>query len=261
MDDLRFGRAVRAVRLRRGWRQRDLASATGVSQQLISLIERGHIGSVAVDTLRRVAGGLEMRLPLAPRWRGGELDRLLDADHAWLQARTQRWLESVGWLVAVEVTYSRYGERGSIDLLAFRPALGLLLVVEIKTVIADLQSLLRGIDTKTRLARSIAAEKNWPATSVQACFVLIDTSTNRRRVALADPLLSGFSVRGASARAWLREHSPILGRGNGLLLFRKLPLTNRAGGRRAGRQRMRLSKAKRSVKDDLPSARDAPNRA
>lgn len=51
------------------------------------------------------------------------------------------WLQSHGWLPRVEATYSRFGERGSIDVLAFHAATRTLLVVEIKTVIADAQGL------------------------------------------------------------------------------------------------------------------------
>jgi transcriptional regulator with XRE-family HTH domain len=56
MDDLRLGALVRAVRQHRGWRQLDLAAAAAVSASFVSLIERGHLDSVALRTLRRVLG-------------------------------------------------------------------------------------------------------------------------------------------------------------------------------------------------------------
>lgn len=243
MDDTRFGRAVRALRLRRGWRQRDLAAAAGVSQQLISGIERGHAASLSVAVLRRVAGALEMRLSLHAQWRGGELDRLLDADHAALQALARGWFESLRWLVEVEMTYSRYGERGSIDLLAFHSATRTLVVVEVKTVVADLQSLLRGLDAKARLAREITRERGWQAQRVVPCLLLAEGTTNRRRVAAAEPLLTRFSHRAGAARAWLLRPEGAAG----LLLFLSPPPTSRGGGRRAGRQRMRLGRSSVSV--------------
>lgn len=247
MDDARFGRAVRALRLRRGWRQCDVAAACGVSQQLISVIERGHAASLSLATLRRAAGALEMRLPLRADWRGGELDRLLDADHAALEAATRRWFESLGWHVAVEVTFSRYGERGSIDLLAFHPVSRALVVVEVKTVVADLQSLLRGIDAKARLAGAIARERGWHAGQVVPCLTLAEGTTNRRRVADAGPLLSRFSVRARAARGWLLRPGRAEDCPSGLLLFHSPPPTNRSGGRRAGRQRMRLRRVSSNV--------------
>ena len=243
MYDARFGRAIRALRLRRGWRQTDLAAASAVSQQLISLIERGHIESLSVATLRRVSGALDMRLTLHAEWRGGELDRLLDADHAALQAIGRRWFESEAWRVEVEVTFSRYGERGSIDLLAFHPATRILVVVEVKTVVADLQSLLRGLDAKTRLAGAIARERDWHAAQVVPCLLLAEGTTNRRRTTDAAGLLSRFSLRADAARAWLRKPGPAAG----LLVFRSPPPTHGGSGRRAGRQRMRLRRAPVSV--------------
>ncbi|CAN5525274.1 MAG: hypothetical protein H0X68_00560 [Chloroflexi bacterium] len=90
------------------------------------------------------------------RWRGGELERLLDAGHAALQALFTRQVEAAGWRARVEVTFSQYGQRGSIDILAFHAATRTLLVVEIKTFISDVHGLLRPIDVKVRLARDIA---------------------------------------------------------------------------------------------------------
>lgn len=243
MDDSRFGRAVRALRLRRGWRQRDLAAAAGVSQQLISTVERGHADALSLAVLRRIAGALEMRVPLRAEWRGGELDRLLDADHAALQARARRVFEAIRWLVEVEVTFSRYGERGSIDLLLFHPVTRTLVVVEVKTIVADLQSLLRGLDAKVRLASAIGRERGWQGRRVVPCILLAEGTTNRRRVAAAEPLLMRFSLRARAAHAWLRRP----GAAQGLLLFLSAPPTNRDGGRRAGRQRMRLRKSLVSV--------------
>ena len=82
MDDQRFGTVVRAVRQRRGWRQQDLAEKAGVSQATVSRIERGHCESLSLDTVRRVAGALDIRVDLVARWRSGDLDRLANARHS-----------------------------------------------------------------------------------------------------------------------------------------------------------------------------------
>src|SRR3990172_9889587 len=120
VDDLTVGLVLRALRIRRGWRQRDLAARVGCSQSVVSRIESGHLGGVTVDLLRRLFETLDARLELLPRWRGADLERLVDADHAAVVAATVQRLELAGWEVAVEVTYSVYGERGSIDVLATR---------------------------------------------------------------------------------------------------------------------------------------------
>lgn len=73
---------------------------------------------MTTQTLRRCLDALEVSLDLVPRWRGGGLDRLLDQDHAALQAawadRLRRWKYDV----RVETSFNHYGDRGRIDLLA-----------------------------------------------------------------------------------------------------------------------------------------------
>jgi transcriptional regulator with XRE-family HTH domain len=61
MDDVRVGRILRALRRRRGWTQKELGRRANVSQQAISLIERGHGGRLAVETVRRVFAALDAR--------------------------------------------------------------------------------------------------------------------------------------------------------------------------------------------------------
>lgn len=168
--------------------------------------------------------------------RGGELDRLLDAGHAALQDLVKRRLEAAAWQVRAEVTFSRFGERGSIDLLAFHPANEVLLVVEIKTVIADVQGLLRPIDVKVRLAATIAVELGWRARVVVPALVVSEESTSRRRVAQHPSLFGRFAVRGVAARSWLR--SPNVS-APGILLFISSSDGTAGAVRRPGQQRVR----------------------
>src|SRR5688572_803548 len=79
MSDQRLGSAIRLVRVRRGWRQADLALRSGVGQATISRIERGHLGTLSLDRLRAVAATLDIRVDVLGRWRAGDLDRLLNA--------------------------------------------------------------------------------------------------------------------------------------------------------------------------------------
>ena len=120
MDDVRVGRILRALRRRRGWTQKELGRSAKVSQQAISLIERGHGGRLSVETMRRVFGALDARWEPTVSWRGGDLDRLIDAEHARLVGEISRRLADTGWEVAVEVTYSDFGDRGPVDVLAAR---------------------------------------------------------------------------------------------------------------------------------------------
>ncbi len=83
-----------------------------------------------------------MRVEVRATWRGPELDRLLDEDHAALEAGWTRRLARWGWETWPEVSYSRYGERGRIDLVGWHPAAGMLLIIECKTVLGDAQATL-----------------------------------------------------------------------------------------------------------------------
>jgi hypothetical protein len=117
-------------------------------------------------------------------------------------------LREDGWEVQPEVSYSIYGERGSIDLLAWHPSTCTILVIEIKTELVSVEETLRKHDEKVRLAPRIAAERlGWaPVGSVGRVLVLPDLSTPRRRVARhAAALGAAYPTRGSAARAWLRE--------------------------------------------------------
>src|ERR1035437_7252070 len=152
MDRQRLGRSVRALRQRLGWRQEDLARRCSVSQSTVSRIERGMVAGTGLDAIERVVVGLGGELDVRVRWRGEDLDRLLDAVHAAIGERLVELLEALGWRCVAEVTFWIRGEKGSIDLLAWHPATGRLLVVETKSVVPDLQQMLASPDRQVRLA-------------------------------------------------------------------------------------------------------------
>jgi hypothetical protein len=143
------------------------------------------------------------------------LDRLLDAGHADLVERTLELLTSSDWLVATEVSFNVRGERGSIDILAFHPATGSLLVIEIKSVVPDMQAMLSGIDRKGRLARDIASERGWQVTSVSRLLVLPDDRTARRRVVRHGATFRAALPSGTvDVRRWIRRPEGVM---NGVL--------------------------------------------
>lgn len=228
MSDQRVGAAFRAVRIRRRWRQADVAQRAGVSRSQVSLIERGHIGSVALDALRSVAGALDVRIDVVARWRGGELDRLLNARHSGLEDAAARWLRGLGWEVAPEVSFAIYAERGWIDLLAWHAPTRTLLVIEIKTEIVDVQELIGLVDRKARLASKIASDRGWIARQVATLVVVAEGPTNRRRVAVHSSILkAAFPADGRAARRWLR--SPV-GKFAGLTFFSSASGSNAKSG-------------------------------
>ena len=206
VDGLRFGAALRTVRIRHGWRQADVAERAGVSAPTVSRIERGLVGTFSVDTLGRVARAVEIRLDLVPRWRGGELDRMLAAGHSAMHEAVARTLAGTPWLSAAEATFSVYGERGAIDVLAFHPPSGALLVIELKTQLVDVQQLIGSVDRYRRLAPVLAAARGWESRSTSSWVVLRDTPSNHRRLAAhATVLRAAFPHDGRRVRGWLMD--------------------------------------------------------
>ena len=182
MDPVRFGLALRALRRRRGWTQAQLGERCGLSQSTVSRIESGEGDRLTLLVLGRAATALGARIRLSVQSHGEDIDRLLDAHHARLVDWAVVLLRGLGWIVLPEVTFSIYGERGSIDVLAFHPATGSLLVIEVKSVVPDVQATLAGLDRKRRLAPQIAREHGWRVTSISAWLVLPNDRTARRRV-------------------------------------------------------------------------------
>lgn len=170
-------------------------------------MELGRLDGVAIGTLQRVAQALDASLVIEVRWRGGALDRLLDERHAALAAAVATILRSDGWHVEVEVSYSRYGERGSIDILAWHAPSRTLLVVEIKSELTSIEGKLRKHDQKVRLAPAVAAERfGWRPGAVGRLLVLPAGTTARRRVARHASLLdAALPARGRAIRTWIRD--------------------------------------------------------
>ena len=204
---MRVGAAFRAVRLRRGWRQADVAARAGVSRSFVSLIERGHFDRVALLTVRRVASVLDIRIDLVARWRGGDLDRLLNAGHSALHESVAAFiLGQADWTIAPEVTFSIWGERGVIDILAWHAPRRSLLVIELKTELVDVNELVGTMDRKRRLAPVVARERGWDPLTVSTWVVLRPNRTNERHLARHRTMLrAAFPATGTAMHRWLRE--------------------------------------------------------
>jgi transcriptional regulator with XRE-family HTH domain len=258
MDDQALGWAIRSLRHARGWRQADLAARAGVSRTSVWLVEHGHVDRLTIRTARLVAAAAGLTL----RWDPGPapaLGRARDADHARLAEATARMLTSQAWAVRPEVSYSRYGERGRIDLLAWHAGAATLLVLEVKTVIVDVQRLLGDLDAKTRLAPSLVGQWGWAGRACIPALVVAEGTTNRRRLREHAALFARFGMRGRTAVAWLRRPvRPEIGTmDGGLLLLIESPNANHKDRRRAGRARVRLpAAARRQMPAPTSVARD-----
>jgi transcriptional regulator with XRE-family HTH domain len=207
MTDVMVGLVFRAIRRRRGWRQIDVARRAGVSQQLVSLIEHGRLEQVSLGALRSVARALEIELPLAPRWRGPELDRLLDAEHAALVEAVVAALDPSRWVVTLEWSFNHFGERGAVDVLAWDGSRSAVAIIEVKSRVVDVQDLLGKLDRKVRLARELLPrERAWTPHVVGRILVLPDSSTARDAIARVGRTFdASLPSRTIDTRRWLRD--------------------------------------------------------
>jgi transcriptional regulator with XRE-family HTH domain len=235
MDDARLGRLVRALRQRRGWRKVDLARHAGVGLSTVANIEFGRISVMQVSSLRAVLAAFGLSYESSVRGMGANEDRLLDQEHATLVGECASWLAGVGWEVRAEISYSEFGERGSIDLLAWHTSSASLLVIEVKTELASIEATLRKLDEKVRLAPAIARRLGWRPGSVSRLVVLPDDRTQRRRVTMhASVLDRAFPMRTQRVRAWSRAPTGTL---EGLMFLARRDGRNVA--RRSRRERIR----------------------
>ena len=215
MDDRRVGRVVREVRIRRGWRQRDLAAAASVSQTVISRIELGRLENVSLQRLRAVGAALDIAVSIDAWWRAGDIDRLVGRGHAALVEHVVAELHAHGWLTRVEVTFNHFGERGSADVIAWHPPSRTLLIVEVKTRIGDVQATVSTFERKVRILPEIVArEEGWASVAVGRLLVIADTQANRSLVGQHQRILdSTWNERTAATRRWLRRPTtPVAGR-------------------------------------------------
>lgn len=170
-------------------------------------MERGRLDELRLLELRAIAEALEIRLPFAPQWRGAEMDRLVNERHNLMHERLAAMVRArPDWECSAEVTFSIWGERGSIDLLAWHSSRRALLVVELKTEIPDAAALVAQVDRYRRLAEGIARERGWDPVSVSVWVIVADSSMNRRHLARHRTMLrNAYPMEGRTMRSWLRR--------------------------------------------------------
>lgn len=142
MDDVRVGNTLRVIRVRKRLRQSDVARRAGVRRETVGRLEHGAIDRYPLGTLRAVARALGAHVDVRLRWQGADLDRVVNAARADLHESVVRHLAGRdGWTWRPEVSFSIYGERGVIDILAWHAATRSLLIIELKTELVDSQAL------------------------------------------------------------------------------------------------------------------------
>ena len=256
MQELRAGKVLRLVRRRRGLTQSDLAKMAGVSQQTVSLLERGNADSATLRLIKEVAAPLGITVDLALRWKGPELDRLADARHARIVAAVVAKL-GPAWEVILEYSFNHYGDRGAVDVLAWHAAARALVIFEIKSELDGVETVLRPMDVKARVVPSvIARERRWKVDTVGLVLVLPDESVTRRAVArmenVFDVALPGRTV---AVRRWLREPGGAI---RGLWFLADTPtrraIRNPGSGGRVVRSKLSSTHAQVRADAPLPTA-------
>src|SRR5262245_41891068 len=170
------------ARTARGWSQRRLGREAGVSQSLVSLIERCLVPDLPLATAVQVLAALDIPFDVrivTPHAHG----RPRDAAHARCTAYVARRLERHGFQVAGEVEIRGDGWFSAIDLLAFHPAAHVLLVIEVKTELHDLGSLERQIGRYERAAWAVARQRGWRPRAVIGVVLVLATVENDRVLA------------------------------------------------------------------------------
>jgi hypothetical protein len=208
VDDVRLAKASRALRRKQRLRQQDLVSE-GRSRDFIIDLEAGRLGALRVDDVRQHFAKLGASVRLSAWWNGAQLDRLMDEEHALVVEALVEELRDYLWRPLTEVTFSDFGDRGSIDVFAAHEASQSVLVGEAKSDWGSMEETLRRLSVKTRLAPKIAAETfGFRPINVASVLVFPDP-TSLRRVAdrFGATLNVAVPARGREIRSWLRQPS------------------------------------------------------
>ena len=212
MNSSRTGRGLRAIRIRGNLTQQRVAARAGVSRAVVARIERGDLARIRVEQLLALATALRADIDILLRWEGTELDRLLNAGHSAMHEVVVDRLMTAGWQVVPERSFSVWGERGVVDLVAWHASTRSLLVVELKTEIVDVQRLIGTVDRYRRLAPVIGRDLGWEPATVGTWVAVAESPTNRRRLSEhAGVLRAAFPSDGRTVPGWLRRPSgPLL---------------------------------------------------
>jgi transcriptional regulator with XRE-family HTH domain len=199
MHAIAVSRVLRMLRLRRDWRQADVAAKAGISSSVVGRHENGVIGSL--EPFGKHAAVFGLRVDIRLLGRSGSLVRLGDEEHARMVEAVAAWFRDHGFLTETEASFSEWGERGRMDLLAIDRAAGTLVIVEAKTQLLDLQDLFGSLNVKERLATTMARRRGWDVIRRATVLAVASTAANRRVVREHPSLFAEFVGRGLTAAA------------------------------------------------------------
>ena len=207
MDGRHVGGVIRAARMRQNLTQKEVARRARVSQNRVSETELGRLTGVSFRVIEAICSVLDVRLRLAAWWHGMDAHRLLDSAHASIVEVVARELAALGWIVIPEYTFNYYGERGSVDIVAWMASTRSLLIIEVKSSIVDLQDLFAALGRKERVVPGLLLrQRGWRAATVSRVVALPGTTANRSIVrAHTASFDATLPTRTRGVRRWLRS--------------------------------------------------------
>lgn len=168
-----FARLCRETRTRLRLTQQQLAEKVGVTRGYIANIERG-AANPSLDQVERIAFALDLELDFFARpplvIGSGQQHDLV---HARCSAYVDRRLRTAGWQTAREVEVVHARSHGWIDLLAFDPRSGTLLIVEVKTRLDDIGAVERQLGWYERSAFMVASGLGWHPRQVASWLLVL----------------------------------------------------------------------------------------
>jgi transcriptional regulator with XRE-family HTH domain len=190
------GKTVREGRRAIGWSKATLAQRAGLSATMVRRVESATV-NVTLDTAGRLLDALGVTAELSIGRPFVARSRQVDAGHARCVAYVQRRLERAGWLVRREVEVVHGRSHGWIDILAFNPETGVLLVVEVKTEIHDVGRVERTLAWYGRSAWAAARRVGWRPSAVRTALLVLATEANEERIrSNREVLAQSFPTRG-----------------------------------------------------------------
>ncbi len=228
-EDARLSDTLKAIRRRSALTQMAVAEMAGVPVRDVIAVEAGRASDVRLGRIRAVFGAVDGTARLSTWWHGAAADRLLDERHAGLVEFALRVLNRRGWEAAAEVSFSEFGDRGSIDILAgYRPTLALA-VGEVKGSIGSMEEMHRMLDMKERLAPRLWGERfGWHPRIVGRVLIFPEDRSIRRILERHGVTMATvYPARSREVRGWLRHPDrPI----RGVWFLSDLPNTQRVAG-------------------------------
>jgi transcriptional regulator with XRE-family HTH domain len=155
-----FADVCRTTRIRLRSTQQELADRVDISRAPLAKIELGQ-ANPSIGLVERIAEALGLEIELVARAPVIIGAHQRDLVHARCSGYVDRRLRAAGWSTAREVEIVHQRSHGWIDILAFDPATGTLIIVEVKTRLDDFGEIERQIGWYERSAFQVARGLGW----------------------------------------------------------------------------------------------------